>query len=73
MLAKLAFYERQSFALFGINNSNFFALSSFVTPDFKKRQNRNEMSLKNGTKFTGIFAPHNQKKKKKKDPEVRSP
>ena len=30
--------------------------SSFVTPDFKKRQNRNETSLKKGTKFTGIFA-----------------
>ena len=30
--------------------------SSFVTPDFKKRKNRNETSLKNGTKLTGIFA-----------------
>ena len=28
---------------------------SFVTPDFKKRQNRNETSFKNGTKFTGVF------------------
>ena len=42
MLTKLAFYEQQSFALFGINNSDLFALSqkntfsSFVTPDFKK-------------------------------------
>ena len=30
--------------------------SSFVTLEFKKRQNRNETSLKNGIKFTGIFA-----------------
>ena len=30
--------------------------STFVTPDFKKRQNRNETSLKNETKFIGIFA-----------------
>ena len=30
--------------------------SSFVTPDFNKLQNRNETSLKNRTKFTGIFA-----------------
>ena len=30
--------------------------NTFVTPDFKKRQNRNETSLKNETKFTGIFA-----------------
>ena len=63
MLTKLAFYKQQSFVLFGINNSDFFWLfqrkrlfSSFVTPDFNKRQNRNEISLKNGTKFTGIFA-----------------
>ena len=27
MLNKVAFYEQQSFALFGINNSDFFALS----------------------------------------------
>ena len=27
MLTKLAFYEQQSFTLFGINNSEFFALS----------------------------------------------
>ena len=26
MLTKLAFYEQQLFALFGINNSDFFAL-----------------------------------------------
>ena len=59
MLKKLAFYEKQRFALFGINNPDIFALSekkTFFTPDFKKRQNRNETSLKNGTKFTGIFA-----------------
>ena len=30
--------------------------SLFVTADFKKRQNRNETPLENGTKFTGIFA-----------------
>ena len=30
--------------------------SSFVTPDFKKRQNRNETRSKAGTKFTEIFA-----------------
>ena len=30
--------------------------SLFVTPGFKKRQNRNEAPLENGTKFTGIFA-----------------
>ena len=30
--------------------------SLFVTPDFKKGQNWNETPLKNGTKFTGIFA-----------------
>ena len=29
--------------------------SSFVTPDFKKRQKRNKTSLKSGTKFTGMF------------------
>ena len=29
--------------------------SSFVTEDFKKRQNRNEAPLKNRTKFAGIF------------------
>ena len=64
MLTKLTFYEQQSFAMFGINNSDFFALSdqeyqraklfsilvqtksSFVTPDFQKRQNKNETSLK---------------------------
>ena len=62
MLTKLAFYELQRFALFGINSYNLFALSekqtfsSFVSPDFKKRQNRNKTSLKTGTKFTGIFA-----------------
>ena len=28
--------------------------SSFVTPDFKKRQNRNKILSKNGTKFTGM-------------------
>ena len=62
MLNKQAFYEQQSFALFGINNSDFYPLSEkktfspFVTPDFKKRQNRNETSLKNGTRFIGIFA-----------------
>ena len=48
MLNKQAFYEQRSFALFIINNSDFFALSEkktfspFVTPDFKERQNRNE-------------------------------
>ena len=48
MLTKLAFYEQQSFALFRINNSDFLLVqrkrlfSSFVTPDFKKEQNRNE-------------------------------
>ena len=61
MLNKQAFYEQRSFALFIINNSDFFALSEkktfspFVTPDFKERQNRNETSLKNGTRFIGIF------------------
>ena len=30
--------------------------SSFLTQDFKKQQNRNETSLKNETKLTGIFA-----------------
>ena len=30
--------------------------NSFVTPDFKKRQNGKETSLKNGTIFTRIFA-----------------
>ena len=29
--------------------------SSFVTPDFKKRQNGSETPLKNGTKFTRTF------------------
>ena len=42
MLTKLAFCKKQSFALFGINNSDFSALSkkilfsSFVTPDLNK-------------------------------------
>ena len=40
MLTKLAFYEQQSLALFGINNSHFFADSEkkalFVPPEFKK-------------------------------------
>ena len=62
MLTKLAFYEQQHFALFGTNNSDFLLFqrerlfSSFVTPDFKKWQNMKVASLKNGTKFTGIFA-----------------
>ena len=44
MLTKLAFYEQQSFALFGINNFDFFALSekktfsSFVTPDLRSEK-----------------------------------
>ena len=62
MLTKLVFYELQRFALFEINNWLFCSFrekdffSSFVTLEFKKRQNRNETSLKNGIKFTGIFA-----------------
>ena len=62
MLTKLAFYEQQSFALFGINNSDFLLFqgkilfSLFGTPDFKNRQNRNITSLKSGTKFTGKFS-----------------
>ena len=54
MLIKLAFYEQQSFALLLCQRKRLF--SSFVTPDFKKRQKRNETSSKSGTKFTGIFA-----------------
>ena len=50
MLTKLAFYEQQRFA----EEKRLY--SSFVTRDFKKRQNGNETSLRNGTKFTGIFA-----------------
>ena len=42
MLTNLAFFEQKSLV--------------FVTPDFKKRQNRNEPSRKNETKFNGIFA-----------------
>ena len=53
-MIKLAFYEQQSFALLLCQRKRLF--SSFVTPDFKKRQKRNETSSKSGTKFTGIFA-----------------
>ena len=28
---------------------------AFITPDFKKQQNRNKTELMNGTKFTKIF------------------
>ena len=48
MLTKLAFYEQQRFA----EEKRLY--SSFVTRDFKKRQNGNETSLRNGTKFASL-------------------